>query len=434
MLVLLETPAGYGLFKVTNSKILECNADQVSSYFEDSAMAKSSVALKSFMKFKSSDDALKEANALMDSKLGKGLKKFLTKNIVKGDLREEVAISDKLLGVEVQNKLNIQVIYNPNTLEIVRGIRLYFHDLVSGLSEEDTNAMALSLSHSLTRFRLKFSPDKVDIMIVQAIGLLDDLDREINKFGMRLKEWYGWHFPELTKIVPDTLLYAKVVKLIGVRTNAKTSDLASILPTDLCSEIHQAAEISMGSEIFPDDLESITELAVRLEELIEYRGNLEEYLKYRMNVLAPNLTYMVGELIGARLLSHAGSLMSLAKHPASTIQILGAEKALFRALKSKSSTPKYGLIYHASLVGQSTPKLKGKISRILAAKLALCIRVDALKENETPTVAIENKKYVENRLQILSSQGSNHIQEVRSKTPYRPSWESNEQNNKKKKT
>lgn len=130
----------------------------------------------------------------------------------------------------------------------------------------------------------------------------------------------------------------------------------------------------------------------------------------------------VGELVGARLISHAGSLVNLAKHPASTVQILGAEKALFRALKTKQATPKYGLIYHAHAVGQSAPKLKGrrsflrlaffdeafclvpllgKASRILAAKLALCSRVDALGEQTEATVAIESKRYVDRRLEDL---------------------------------
>merc|ERR1711916_243799 len=119
-----------------------------------------------------------------------------------------------------------------------------------------------------------------------------------------------------------------------------------------------------------------------------YRGQLYDYLKSRMASVAPNLTVMVGELVGARLISHAGSLMNLAKHPASTVQILGAEKALFRALKSKHETPKYGLIYHASLVGQSAPKFKGKISRVLAAKTALAIRVDALGESSGASIGI----------------------------------------------
>jgi len=124
-----------------------------------------------------------------------------------------------------------------------------------------------------------------------------------------------------------------------------------------------------------------------------------------MNAIAPNLTILVGELVGARLIAHAGSLMNLAKQPASTVQILGAEKALFRALKTKSDTPKYGLIYHASLVGQAAPKNKGKISRVLAAKCSLGIRVDALSDETTEqvdtTIGYEGRAKVEARLRQL---------------------------------
>jgi len=120
-----------------------------------------------------------------------------------------------------------------------------------------------------------------------------------------------------------------------------------------------------------------------------------------MNAIAPNLTIMVGELVGARLIAHAGSLINLAKHPASTVQILGAEKALFRALKTKHETPKYGLIYHASLIGQAAPKFKGKISRVLAAKSALSIRMDALGEGSEASIGIESRAKVEARLRQL---------------------------------
>ncbi|KAG0007229.1 Nucleolar protein 58, partial [Podila clonocystis] len=127
-----------------------------------------------------------------------------------------------------------------------------------------------------------------------------------------------------------------------------------------------------------------------------------------MNAIAPNLTALVGDLVGARLISHAGSLMTLAKHPASTIQILGAEKALFRALKTKHDTPKYGLIYHASLIGQAGPKMKGKIARMVATKAALSIRVDALGETDTPDIGIENRGKVEARLRMLEGRGGNN--------------------------
>jgi len=171
--------------------------------------------------------------------------------------------------------------------------------------------------------------------------------------------------------------------------------------------IKEAAEISMGTDVTDFDILNIKALAEQVLSMSEYRAQLFEYLKNRMNAIAPNLTVLTGELVGARLISHAGSLLNLAKQPASTVQILGAEKALFRALKTKSDTPKYGLIYHASLIGQAAPKHKGKISRVLAAKAALAIRVDALTDETDnggeidTTVGYEGRAKVEARLRQL---------------------------------
>jgi len=148
---------------------------------------------------------------------------------------------------------------------------------------------------------------------------------------------------------------------MGFRTNAATTDFAVILPEELEATVKAAAEISMGTEISDSDINHILSLCDQIIAITAYRTQLAEYLRNRMTAIAPNLTALVGDLVGARLISHAGSLLNLAKHPASTVQILGAEKALFRALKTKHNTPKYGLIYHASLVGQASPKLKGKV-------------------------------------------------------------------------
>lgn len=272
--------------------------------------------------------------------------------------------------------------------------------------------MSLGLSHSLSRHKLKFSPDKVDTMIVQAIALLDDLDKELNTYAMRVKEWYGWHFPEMGRIVNDNLAYAKVILQMGMRTNAVNSDLAEILPEEIETAVKAAAEVSMGTEITTEDLDNIQALAEQVISFTEYRQQLSSYLSARMTAIAPNLTTLVGELVGARLIAHAGSLMNLAKSPASTIQILGAEKALFRALKTKHDTPKYGLIYHASLIGQATGKNKGKIARMLATKAALGLRVDALAdwsaegegkgdhatEEEKSALGVEGRLKIERRL------------------------------------
>jgi nucleolar protein 58 len=224
---------------------------------------------------------------------------------------------------------------------------------------------------------------------------------------MRVREWYGWHFPELSKIIPENILFAKTVKKMGVRSNAANTDFSDFLPSELETELKEAANISMGTEVSQEDIENVMELCDQVISISEYRDQLNDYLKNRMQAIAPNLTVLVGELVGARLIAHAGSLMNLAKHPASTVQILGAEKALFRALKTKHETPKYGLIYHASLIGQAPPKYKGKIARVLGAKCALAVRCDALGEETSTSVGEEGRVKVEQRLKMLEG-GQTH--------------------------
>lgn len=186
-----------------------------------------------------------------------------------------------------------------------------------------------------------------------------------------------------------------------MRENMANTDLSDILPEDVEAKVKEAAEISMGTEISEEDIMNIECLCDEILAINEYRAHLYDYLKARMTAMAPNLTVLVGETVGARLIAHAGSLVNLAKHPASTVQILGAEKALFRALKTKKDTPKYGLIYHATLVGQASLKNKGKISRSLAAKASLATRVDAFGEDATFEIGAEHKVKLEQRLRLL---------------------------------
>ena len=245
-------------------------------------------------------------------------------------------------------------------------------------------------------------------MIIQAVSLLEDLDKELNNYAMRLREWYSWHFPELSKIITDNTVYAQAVILIGMRTNVKDLSLETlqeVIPEEISEQVKEAAEISMGTEILKDDETHLKTLAKSVVEISDYRANLAEYLKNRMAAVAPNLTILIGELVAAKLIAHSGSLMSLAKQPASTIQILGAEKALFRALKTKKNTPKYGLIYNASVVGQANTKLKGKVSRTLANKCALCVRYDALGENQDGKLGADSRTFMDKRLKLLESGG-----------------------------
>lgn len=375
------------------------------TFFSDPDKASSFLNLVSFQPFADTADAVSAATSCMEGKVNKSLKSFLKKQLKKD---HNLAVADKALAISIKDTIDgTHVIHDSKTNELFRGIRSHMDKLLSdGVSPEDIHAMQLGLSHSLSRYKLKFSADKVDTMVIQAVGLLDELDKEINTYAMRVKEWYGWHFPEMQAIVGDNATYSKLVLKCGFRTNYREMDLSAILQDETMeAALKEAAEVSMGTEVADLDIINIQSLAEQVLSMTEYRAQLFEYLKNRMNAIAPNLTILVGELVGARLISHAGSLMNLAKQPASTVQILGAEKALFRALKTKHDTPKYGLIYHASLIGQAAPKNKGKISRVLAAKASLAIRVDALSDETSEhidtTIGFEGRAKVEARLRQL---------------------------------
>ncbi|KAG7285459.1 Nucleolar protein 58 [Staphylotrichum longicolle] len=401
LFILTETSAGYGLFKAADKKLLD--ADNLSERLSTVDKIVKEIKYKEFAKFDSAASALEEI-AGVTPKLASLLNEF------KDEKKVTLAVAESKLGSSIVKlpDLNIKPISDSSTTDLFRAIRQHLPDLVPGMLPENFQEMSLGLSHSLSRHRLKFSPDKVDVMIVHAVSLLDDLDKELNTYAMRVKEWYGWHFPELGKILPDNLSYAKVIVTLGMRGNAVDADLSEILPHEIETAVKAAADISMGTEITDEDLENIKLLAEQVISYSEYRRQLAEYLENRMKAISPNMTELVGALVGARLIAHAGSLISLAKNPGSTIQILGAEKALFRALKTKHATPKYGLIYHASLVGQASGANKGKMARQLAAKVALGVRTDALAEfdddadDETrASLGIRAKAKLENNLRLL---------------------------------
>ncbi|KAJ5916665.1 hypothetical protein N7504_000680 [Penicillium tannophilum] len=378
LFILTETSAGYALLKAKDKKLFK--RDQLPEDASTAEGVTNLFKLKSFQKFESAAAAVEEAAAIIEGKVTPRLASLLEG--IKDEKKVSLAVADPKLGNAIGKLpgLSIELIADSSTAEAFRAIREHLTSLIPSLGPSDMSTMALGLSHSLARHKLKFSPDKIDTMIVQAISLLDDMDKELNTYAMRVKEWYGWHFPELAKILNDNIAYAKLVLKMGMRSNWETVDLAEILPEEIEGAVKTAADRSMGTEISEDDLENIQALADQVVSLYEYRAQLASYLTSRMNAIAPNLTALVGDLVGARLIAHAGSLTSLAKSPASTLQILGAEKALFRALKTKHDTPKYGLIYHASLIGQATGRNKGKMARILAAKASLGLRVDALGE------------------------------------------------------
>merc|ERR1711935_70855 len=164
-------------------------------------------------------------------------------------------------------------------------------------------------------------------------------------------------------------------------------------------------------DIAPMDLLNIDMFASRVIGLADYRKELATYLRNKMEIVAPNLATLIGDTVGERLISHAGSLTNLAKYPASTVQILGAEKALFRALKTKGNTPKYGLIFHSTFIGRAGAKNKGRISRYLANKCSIASRIDNFSDVPTPVIGEHLKQQVEDRLSFYET-GNNPAKNI----------------------
>ncbi len=218
-------------------------------------------------------------------------------------------------------------------------------------------------SIELAKYELKESFSNQDNLIIQAVESLEDVDQVINILIARLKEFYGLHFPELIKIVRNNRKIVELVSKYKSRENFK--------------EYKNLAKESAGADFDERDLNVVHRLSKILEQLYRYRETLESYIKERMREYAPNLSEIAGPLLGAKLLSMAGGLKKLATLPASTIQVIGAEKALFKHLSGKATPPKHGILFQHYLVRNFPKKYRGKIARSLAAKIAIAAKLDA---------------------------------------------------------
>lgn len=404
--VLYEHAVGYALLKVKEFEDAGLIVPEVDASIADVQKFSGIVKLSAFDPFKNTEAALENCNAISEGLAHTDLIAFLENNLPKKKKKVVLGINDsKLAGSLTEAIPEMKLVFGGVITEILRGIRVHFAVLAKDLPHHSLSKAQLSLGHSYSRGKVKFDVHRVDNMVIQSIALLDQLDKDINLFGMRMREWYAFHFPELFKICPDQYKYAKLAVTILDRNKAiEKEDLLSQITEivdgdeEKAAEIVEAARTSMGMDISDMDLVNIERFASRVASLSEYRQNLHEYIKDRMNSCAPSLSALIGEQVGARLISHAGSLTNLAKYPASTVQILGAEKALFRALKTRSATPKYGLLFHSPFIGRASAKNKGRISRFLANKCTIASRIDCFSDVPVATFGEFLKGQVEERL------------------------------------
>jgi nucleolar protein 56 len=225
-------------------------------------------------------------------------------------------------------------------------------------NEQDAMQALREFAIHLSSSRVKEASEKLDLHIIQSINALDELDKIINTVGARMREWYGLHFPELDNLVSSLVVYAEIVSRAGLRENIVVEILQSIGLQDRKVEVVlDAARRSKGGDMTPENLEAA------------------------METVAPNVKELLTAAVGARIISKAGSLARLARLPASTIQILGAEKALFRALKTGARPPKHGLLFQHPLIHSAPKWQRGKIARAVASKVAIAARIDYYRHN-----------------------------------------------------
>lgn len=233
----------------------------------------------------------------------------------------------------------------------------------SGISSKEQffeYVSSLALDLSAKKMVADFSNDK---LVIQAVNAIDELDKTTNLLSIRLREWYGYYFPELLEKLQDSEQMVNYVADELYRKDVKGIDVSQ----------------TIGADIEKKDLLQMQNLAKSLQAMYAERKSIEAYVESRLKEIMPNTTDIIGSVIAARLLSIAGSLVKLAKFPSSTIQILGAEKALFRHIVTGGKSPKYGILFQTNYVQQAPFERKGKMARLLASKLSMAIKVDFYK-------------------------------------------------------
>jgi nucleolar protein 56 len=249
----------------------------------------------------------------------------------------------------------------------------------------DDASQFYSLSQEIITLKARKSVQKAQsersVIINQTVQLLNELDKTLNTLSNKLIEWYGVHFPELSRYIENHKTYTQIVLKFGYRINIEAEGLKELGIEKSAKTIQALAQSSMGAYLAPEDIGQIKQLANHLLYLYEYRPEVESYLASTATEVAPNLSIVAGPVLAAKLIEKAGNLKKLAMMPSGTIQLLGAEKALFRSKKTRAKPPKHGLIFQHPFVHSKSRKLRGRSARNLASKLALAARADFFSGN-----------------------------------------------------
>ncbi|MHA2085099.1 MAG: C/D box methylation guide ribonucleoprotein complex aNOP56 subunit [Candidatus Thorarchaeota archaeon] len=239
-------------------------------------------------------------------------------------------------------------------------------------SQSDLVSFRRSLALLVARATVSAASEEKDLLVKHAIDAIGEIDKSINVVAMRIREWYSLHYPSLSPLIEDQEQFAMVVKACGDKSRIDID-----LSESVVKSIMEARDKDIGADLQDMDIKVMRSVADSILDFYVLRRELEAYVTEMMISIAPNVTSLVGPLVGARLLSSAGSLKELARKPSSTIQLFGAEKALFRSIKTGADPPKHGIIFQTPEIHSAPYWQRGKIARALAGKLAIAARIDA---------------------------------------------------------
>lgn len=272
-------------------------------------------------------------------------------------------------------------------------------------SREDIALFRREVSITLAKNKVSAASEEKDLLIKNAIDAVDEIDKSFNVLVMRLREWYSLHHPSLGRLIEDQEIFAKILSACAGKSDISRDCLQSAgVPDSLVEQIFKALPGDIGADLQDSDFVVISNLAKSTMNLYQMRSELESYISIMMESVAPNIGALAGPMIGARLISLAGSLKELARKPSSTIQVFGAEKALFRSLKTGSDPPKHGIIYRIPEVNSAPYWQRGKIARAIAGKLSIAARIDAYSEKD---VGEDLKRQFISRLEEIRAQNPN---------------------------
>jgi nucleolar protein 56 len=219
-----------------------------------------------------------------------------------------------------------------------------------------------------------------EFALVQAINAYIETNKSYNLTFERISEWYGIYFPEVKIPNPKTL--ADLIIVLNSKDQISKEKIDEIINDEGKSEsIYQKASSTMGRGMGEREAKAIIGFAKMSNKMNETLLELESYIKETSTELMPNTTYLTDEKIAAELLSKAGSLERLATMPASTIQLLGAEKALFKHIKFGSKPPKYGVLFKLAEISNGPRDKRGRIARAYATKICIGLKADFYTKN-----------------------------------------------------